>query len=264
MVITFEIWKLTSLGMAVSFLTFVGLVVPNSISAQQTGTCSTGTAVPDPDNNPGLVSDCEALLASRDTLAGDATLDWSADTLIVEWEGVAVGGTPERVTELILQKRRLNGALPPELGRLANLARLNLFHNQLTGPIPSELGSLANLLELHLSHNRLTGQIPTELSGLANLETLYLHYNQLTGNIPGELASLSNLTGLSLGGNELTGNIPGELAGLSNLAGLFLNENKMTTFGIVLGVGTVHDGWWRRWSGIGESCSRGLASSSRT
>ena len=25
-------------------------------------TCSTGTAVPDPANNPGLVSDCEALL----------------------------------------------------------------------------------------------------------------------------------------------------------------------------------------------------------
>ena len=32
----------------------------------------------------------------------------------------------------------------------------------------------------------------------------------------------------------------------------------MTTFGIVLGVGTVHDGWWRRWSGIGESCSHGF------
>ena len=33
--------------------------------------CSTGSAVPDAANNPGLVSDCEALLASRDTLAGD-------------------------------------------------------------------------------------------------------------------------------------------------------------------------------------------------
>ena len=37
-----------------------------------------------------------------------------------------------------------------------------------------------------------------------------------------------------------------------------------TTFGIVPGVGTALDGWWPRWSGIGESCSLGWASSSRT
>ena len=48
----------------------------------------------DPDNNPGLVSDCEALLASRDTLAGTVALNWSADTPIADWEGVTVEGTP--------------------------------------------------------------------------------------------------------------------------------------------------------------------------
>ena len=37
-----------------------------------------------------------------------------------------------------------------------------------------------------------------------------------------------------------------------------------TTSGIVLRVGTVHAGWWPRWSGIRESCSRGWASLSRT
>ena len=60
--------------------------------------CSSGTAVPDAANNPGLVSDCEALLASRDTLAGTATLNWSADTPIADWEGVVLEGTPQRVT----------------------------------------------------------------------------------------------------------------------------------------------------------------------
>ena len=34
--------------------------------------------------------------------------------------------------------------------------------------------------------------------------------------------------------------------------------------GIVPGVGTALGGWWPRWSGIGESCSLGWASSSRT
>ena len=34
--------------------------------------------------------------------------------------------------------------------------------------------------------------------------------------------------------------------------------------GIVPGVGTALGEWWRRWSGIGENCSLGWASSSRT
>ena len=36
--------------------------------------CSTGIAVPNPHENPSLVSDCEALLASRDALRGTAAL----------------------------------------------------------------------------------------------------------------------------------------------------------------------------------------------
>ena len=40
---------------------------PDSAAAQ-TSDCTSGIAVPDPTNNPGLVSDCEALLAARDTL----------------------------------------------------------------------------------------------------------------------------------------------------------------------------------------------------
>ena len=42
--------------------------------------CSNGTVVPRPRRNPRLVRDCSMLLAARDTLAGDASLDWSADT----------------------------------------------------------------------------------------------------------------------------------------------------------------------------------------
>ena len=52
--------------------------------------CATGGAVPDA-TNTGLISDCETLLAVRDTLAGDATLDWSADVPIAEWEGSCGG-----------------------------------------------------------------------------------------------------------------------------------------------------------------------------
>ena len=50
--------------------------------------CSSGIAVTDPDDNPGLVSDCEVLLAARDILAGSASLNWSADISIEEWDGI--------------------------------------------------------------------------------------------------------------------------------------------------------------------------------
>ena len=44
--------------------------------------CSNGTVVPRPADNRVLVRDCSLLLAMRDTLAGDVSLDWSADAAI--------------------------------------------------------------------------------------------------------------------------------------------------------------------------------------
>ena len=214
--------------------------------------CATGGAVPDAANNPGLVSDCEALLAGKDTLVGTGTLNWSADVPMLNWDGVSVGNSPTRVlglylaedqltgeipsalgdlsnlTELYLTGNRLTGEIPPELGDLSNLTELNLAENQLTGEIPSELGGLSNLTGLILNANQLTGEIPSELGGLSNLMGLILNANQLTGEIPSELGGLSNLEQLQLEGNRLTGEIPSELGGLSNLLGLILNANQLT------------------------------------
>ena len=61
-------------------------------------TCVAGGAVTDA-TNTGLVSDCEALLTARDALAGSASLNWTADTAIENWDGVSLGGSPSRVTE---------------------------------------------------------------------------------------------------------------------------------------------------------------------
>ena len=36
------------------------------------------------------MTDCEALLAARDTLAGSGTLNWSGSTAIGSWDGVTV------------------------------------------------------------------------------------------------------------------------------------------------------------------------------
>ena len=189
--------------------------------------CVSGGAVVDA-TNTGLKSDCGMLLAARDTLAGTASLNWSADTPITEWNGVVLGGTHGHVTELDLGALGLNGRIPKELGSLANLTELVLADNQLTGEIPPELGGLSNLQQLSLWGNQLTGEIPPELGRLSNLTRLFLDGNQLTGEIPPELGGLSNLTYLILAGNQLTGEIPPELGGLSNLTELFLDGNQLT------------------------------------
>ena len=218
-----------AIAVAALILIAAVLVPAHPASAQSNpASCAAGGAVADPANNPGLVSDCDALLAARDTLAGTATLNWSASRPIRRWYGVTVADSPLRITRLEFWGKRLTGMVPSELGGLSNLRSLYLYGHQLTGPIPMELGGLAKLESLYLHDNQLTGPIPSELGGLTNLRSLYLSRNQLTGPIPVELGGLSNLEQLSLDQNQLTGGIPAGLGGLANLESLYLHENQLT------------------------------------
>ena len=132
--------------------------------------CSNGTVVVDPEDNPGLVADCEVLLEARDTLRGSATLNWSVDTAITSWDGVGVAGTPQRVAQLRLPKRSLTGSIPAGLGSLKALEKLRLNGNELTGTIPAELEDLSNLTHLYLRSNRntFTGCVPAALEQVPN------------------------------------------------------------------------------------------------
>ena len=190
--------------------------------------CSAGVAVANAAGNPGLVSDCEALLAARDSLAGTGTLNWSGSTAIGSWDGVTLGGSPPQVTKLVLRDSQLAGTIPLELGSLATLVELDLGDNRLTGPIPSALASLTNLEILSLTRNQLSGSIPPGFSGLTSLEILALGGNQLAGPIPTWMGSLTNLQGLYLWGNQLTGPIPSQLASLTKLERLSLSDNQLT------------------------------------
>ena len=185
-------------------------------------------AVPSAASNPGLVADCEALLAARDTLAGSGTLNWSGSTAIAAWDDVTLSDSPLRVTSLVLSDSQLTGTIPPELGNLNNLERLNLTRNQLTGDIPPELSLLTNLQLLALGGNQLTGPIPTWLVNITNLEELYLWGNQFTGAIPPELGNLPGLVKLGLSRNQLTGGIPPQLSSLTNLRYFSLSDNQLS------------------------------------
>ena len=119
--------------------------------------------LPLPPTSPALFDDCTVLLAVKETLAGDASLNWHAEIPVGSWEGVTVGGPRGRVAELVLYRKGLNGRIPPELGRLDGLIDLNLAANHLTGTIPRELVQLSKLESLWLRENRLTGPVPPEL-----------------------------------------------------------------------------------------------------
>ena len=175
--------------------------------------CSEGYIVKSPGENPGLVQDCETLLRLRDTLAGEAVLNWSAQVEISDWKGLLVEGSPQRVTGLRLSSSNLDptqltGVIPQELGELTELEWLSLHFNQLTGSIPSELGNLTNLIRLDLGSNVLEGPIPSELGMLTKLETMDLSGNRLTGSIPEALGNLESLEILDVSNTHLTGCVP--------------------------------------------------------
>ena len=227
------------------------VIVTNVDEGLPPSVCVTGGAVEDFEDNADLAIDCKVLLAARDTLAGTAVLNWSADRPIGEWEGVGVRGTPKRITRLDLEGKGLNGTIPPvlaalhglerlhlhanrltgeipDLNNLINLERLWLNGNNLTGEIPDLSGLAASLTQVNLHSNQLIGEIPTTLSELFRLEGLWLHRNNLTGEIPAELGRLRRLSRLWLYGNDLEGSIPSELARLSRLVQLNLHSNRLT------------------------------------
>ena len=128
-----------------------------------TSPCVSEGAVPSEADNPNLVLDCEALYTAKSTLTRTVTLNWALNTPISDWEGITVGGTPQRVTELSLPDKALRGTIPPILELLTGLQVLDLKNNNLTGRIPSGLGRLESLDELYLAGNRLTGCVPIGL-----------------------------------------------------------------------------------------------------
>jgi Leucine-rich repeat (LRR) protein len=213
--------------------------------------CVTGGAVAD-GANAGLVSDCEALLASEEALVGTGTgLNWDASTPIGDWDGVSVGDG--RVANIYLRGHGLAGMIPDGINDLAGLVKLQLHDNDLGGPIP-DLSDLDDLEWLILHRNAFTGGIPASLGGMESLDylylysndggfdggipaelgdattlrRLYLHDNGLTGEIPGELGDLPILRSLLLSRNELSGSIPSELGDLTDLKALYLYDNMLT------------------------------------
>ena len=145
---------------------------------------------PSPWSKPALIEDAALLMGIREALAGGASLNWSYDIPIWQWQGVALDVGRERVIALDLSGMGLQGRIPPALGALDGLLRLRLSDNQLAGAVPPQLGNLFRLQELALDGNALTGPIPEEWGNLPWLAKLWLAGNQFAGPLPRKLCYL--------------------------------------------------------------------------
>lgn len=199
-------------------------------------------------------SDREILEAFYHATSGPTTWDrndnWLTAAPLRDWYGVDTDQSGN-VTELDLSGNFLVGRIPPEIGQLVHLERLDLAWNgllegslppeffdltglrdlmlagtNLGGPLPSEIGRLTSLEDMDIGLASLTGPLPPELGNLTKLQRLVIWGNYLSGPIPPELGKLTNLTALSLYYNEHDGRIPPELGRLSSLEELHLGQNN--------------------------------------
>ena len=135
--------------------------------------------VTNPEDQPDLVRDCTILLVAKDALAGDATLNWDADTPIAAWDGIRLGGVPLRVHAIDLASRGLTGHIPSRLGFLPALVALRLNDNDLTGAIPGGLAFLPSLESLTVQGNPgLTGCIPLALRDVRDNDLARLGFSE--------------------------------------------------------------------------------------
>jgi Leucine-rich repeat (LRR) protein len=90
--------------------------------------------------------------------------------------------------------------LPPTIGNLTALKRLDLFQNILVD-LPSGIGNLGNLQTLILSRNRLPS-LPSTIGQLGKLDSLVLDENRLTA-LPPDMMQLTNVKVLNVNYNRL-------------------------------------------------------------
>ena len=139
----------------------------------------------------------------------------------------AIGKLTE-LRRMDLDGNNFEGQIPPEFGNLTKLEELWLGGNDMTGPLPPELGNLVELRILHLYDAPFSDTIPDEFGGLTNLRQLWIENTRVEGPIPPALADIPRLQILELGGNRLSGPLPAELGSAYGLAVLDVSRNQIT------------------------------------
>ncbi len=205
-----------------------------------TATCRDGTALADPEGNPGLVRDCETLLSLKDELDPTGDMNWGDQPGfrrldLGEWDTVAVrdgrvrgiawDGTDSSIS--------LRGVLPAALGELDALEVLRLDSHGLRGGLPASLGRLSRLEVLDLGYNWWMDEepLPAWLGELTSLRRVRLHAHA-PGTVPDSWSSLTRLEDLELyaptGATGAAGPVASWLGDLPALRRLVLLQRRST------------------------------------
>jgi Leucine-rich repeat (LRR) protein len=125
-------------------------------------------------------------------------------------------GLLTQLTSLVIvgsgENLKVKGTIPPTIGNLLRLKRLDMSGNKLSGTIPTSIERLTQLEYLSVSSNDLSGKIPAYIGYLSKLTQLYLNDNNLSGTIPPFISSLTSLTTLDVYINPyLKGLLPSSL-----------------------------------------------------
>ncbi|GKV51596.1 hypothetical protein SLEP1_g58232 [Rubroshorea leprosula] len=132
------------------------------------------------------------------------------------------------LTTLDISMNYITGEIPSSIGRLDKLSELDLYQNRISGLIPSFLGNITQLQELGLFDNNLSGIIPPSLGNCSQLEKVILENNYLFGIIPKQLLSISSMISLSLSGNSFMGELPLDVGNMTHLWGFSVSHNKLS------------------------------------
>jgi Protein tyrosine and serine/threonine kinase/Leucine rich repeat len=114
----------------------------------------------------------------------------------------------DQLRVLDLHSNRLNGTLSA-ISSLPNLKLLYLSHNDFSGEIPPAIGQLTRLLRIDLSNNNLRGPIPSgAVANLTLLLTFLVQDNLLSGLLPDLSTALPRLVEFNASNNQLSGRVP--------------------------------------------------------
>lgn len=189
----------------------------------------------------GLNTDGVLLLSFKYSVLRDPLLvleNWNYhDQTPCSWKGVFCGSIEGRrfstVVGLSLPNSQLLGSIPPDLGAIEHLQRLDLSNNSLNGSLPFSLFNNSAIRHLDLSSNVISGELPEVIPVTSNLQSLNLSDNALAGKIPANLGSLSNLSSLSLKNNYFSGVLPSGFRAVEilDLSSNLINGSLRSDFG---------------------------------
>lgn len=131
------------------------------------------------------------------------------------------------LTDLRVLDLHMNGIthLPPAIGQLQKLVKLDLNYNYQLTALPAEIGTLLALKKLHLAYCGLQ-TLPPTIGNLKNLELLSLFSGKLQ-SLPDAIGGLTNLRHLYLGQQPELAQLPETMGELQQLTTLNLEYNQL-------------------------------------